>query len=160
MLRTASLSRDGRYRYTLSRVWDATAPLVLFVGLNPSTADHRQDDPTIRRCVRFASDWGFGGLLVANLFALRSSSPRALDHAVDPVGRYNDRWLRRLSSQAALTVAAWGGYGTRLGRDRIVQRLLREPCCLGLTMNGHPRHPLYVRATMKPIPLLIAAQRH
>jgi len=75
---SASISRDGRYRYALRRVWDPRNPSVLFIGLNPSTADHQQDDPTIRRCIRFARDWGFGELIAANLFAFRTKSPRLL----------------------------------------------------------------------------------
>ena len=102
----AAFSPDRRYRYTLRRQWDDALPYCLFVMLNPSTADATQDDPTIRRCIGFTKAWGFGGLLVGNLFALRSTDPAALYHADDPVGPENDSCLRTLRDEAALSVAA------------------------------------------------------
>ena len=147
--RSADLSRDGRYRYALRRVWDPNEPAILFVGLNPSTADHRVDDPTIRRCMRFAREAGFGQLIVANLFAFRTPSPRLLRRAADPVGPENDRWLQQLSVEASATVAAWGNDGTFLHRDRAVLELLRAPLCLGVTKRGQPKHPLYVPAAVR-----------
>lgn len=125
--------------------------MVLFVGLNPSTADATHDDPTLRRCVRFARDWGFGGLVLANLFALRSTDPAALRHAADPVGPDNDRHLRRLSRSADLTVAAWGTHGALFDRDLAVLPLLHNPHCLALTRCGRPKHPLYLPATLRPV---------
>jgi hypothetical protein len=147
MFRSASFSRDGRYRYALRRVWDPSRPAVLFIGLNPSTADHRVDDPTIRRCIRFAADWGFGRLLVGNLFAFRTPSPRVLRDATDPFGPRNDRWLRRLARDADVIVAAWGNDGSYLGRDREILALLGSVHCLGITRRGQPKHPLYVPAS-------------
>lgn len=147
MNRSAVISRDGRYRYSLRRVWDATKPTVLFIGLNPSTADHRVDDRTIRRCVEFARSWGFGQLAMANLFALRTSSPQVLRHTSDPVGPRNDRWLQRLIGEAEEVVVAWGDHGAYLARDRVVLAMLVRPRCLGLSKLGHPRHPLYMRGT-------------
>lgn len=145
VIRRAAFSRCGSYRYALWRRWDASRPDVLFVALNPSTADHRQDDPTIRRCMGFARDWGYGGLVVANLFAFRTPLPSALRQAAAPVGPRNDRWLERLAGEAALVVAAWGAHGGMGDRAaRVAPRL--GPChCLGLTAGGAPRHPLYVR---------------
>jgi hypothetical protein len=150
MLGSAVFSRDGRYRYALRRVWDDGKPAVLFVGLNPSTADAHRDDATIRRCARFARDWGFGQLLVGNLFAFRTSSPRTLRGTRAPVGPNNDRWLRRLTSEADVTVAAWGNSGVLLDRDREVLELLEDPRCLEMTKRGCPKHPLYVRASARP----------
>jgi hypothetical protein len=147
--RSADLSSDGVYRYALRRVWDPNEPAILFVGLNPSTADHRVDDPTIRRCMRFARESGFGQLIVANLFAFRTSSPQSLRRAADPVGPENDRWLQELSVEASVSVAAWGNGGTFLHRDRAVLELLRAPLCLGVTKRGHPKHPLYVPAAAR-----------
>lgn len=149
MKRSAVISKDGRYRYVLRRVWDPARPTVLFIGLNPSTADHRADDPTIRRCVRFARDWGFGQLAVGNLFAFRTPRPRDLWTARDPVGSRNDTWLRRLVAEADTTVAAWGAHGARFGRDQIVLEWLGRPMCLAITNDGHPRHPLYIPATAR-----------
>lgn len=97
----AHLSACGAYRYALRRTWDPARPAALFVGLNPSTADAERDDPTTRRCVRFARDWGFGGLLVGNLFAYRATRPRDLRAAAEPVGPENDWWLAALAREAA-----------------------------------------------------------
>ncbi|HKW09717.1 MAG TPA: DUF1643 domain-containing protein [Gemmatimonadaceae bacterium] len=149
MNRSAVISRDGVYRYALRRVWDAAKPTVLIIGLNPSTADHRVDDPTLRRCIRFAMAWGFGQVTVANLFAFRTSSPRALRRARDPVGYGNDAWLRRLIAGCDEVVVAWGNNGAYLARDRAVLTMLERPKCLGLSRRGFPKHPLYVRATTR-----------
>jgi len=142
--RTATLSGCRRYRYSLSRCWDSALPTVLFVGLNPSTADALRDDPTVRRCVGFARDWGFGAMTLANLFALRSTDPAQLWTANDPVGPDNDDWISQLVESAAKVVAAWGAHGGLNDRDRRVLKLLPEVYCLGRTREGHPRHPLYL----------------
>ncbi len=147
----AVLSRCRRYRFALWRRW-GSEPQVLFVMLNPSTADARHDDPTIRRCIRFARAWGFGSLAVGNLFAFRSTSPAALRRAVDPVGPGNDEWMVRLHEESSLTVAAWGNHGQLLGRSDVVGGLLSDLHILGLTKTREPRHPLYVQASAEPIP--------
>ena len=102
----ATFSRDRRYRYRLWRRWDRSRAVVAFVMLNPSTADAMHDDPTIRRCVGFARAWGFGGVDVVNLFALRATDTRALRKAADPIGPANDRHLRRAVRSAGLIVLA------------------------------------------------------
>jgi hypothetical protein len=152
MVGSAVFSACGRYRYVLRRSWDAALPSVLIIGLNPSTADATADDPTIRRCIRFARDWGYGSLLVANLFAFRCTEPRRLRAVADPVGPRNNWWLARLGRQADLIVAAWGVGGALLERDVKVLRRLGNIRCLGLTKAGHPRHPLYLPAAIRPRP--------
>jgi len=153
---SAILSPCGLYRYSLSRVWDERLPLVCWVMLNPSTADADRDDPTIRRCVGFARDWGAGGIVVTNLFAFRATDPRELFRAKGPVGPDNDRHIAE-SSGGRRTLAAWGAHGGYLGRDLEVLRLLGAlGCrveCLGLTKKGLPRHPLYVSGQAQPAPL-------
>lgn len=139
------------YRYTLSRgPWLNGEGTVLFVMLNPSTADERQDDPTIRRCVRFAQSWGFAQLLVGNLYALRATDPWELFAAEDPVGPGNDERLRVMAARAQEIVVAWGAtLHPQPERVRHVLELLksyRVAWCLGQTKGLHPRHPLYVRA--------------
>lgn len=141
---SAKLSSCGQYRYALTRSWDASGPIVMFVGLNPSTADARIDDPTVRRCIAFARRWGFGKLLLTNLFALRSTDPSALIRAADPVGPENDDWIAKASQTADMTVVAWGVHGCLLERDREVLAQLGDPHCLGTTKSGAPRHPLYM----------------
>lgn len=148
---SASISECGSYRYCLRREWDTTLPAVLFVGLNPSTATATIDDPTIRRCVRFAKDWGFGSLVMANLFAYRATDPAVLCSVVDPIGPKNDWWLSFLRSRVELVIAAWGTNGGLLCRDAKVISKLPNLHCLGLTKSGHPRHPLYLPAATEPI---------
>lgn len=126
---------------------------MLFIGLNPSTADAIEDDPTIRRCIRFAQDRGYGRLAVANLFARRTPRPAVLRRKSKPVGRHNNRWLLRLAADSDICVAAWGNAGRHLGRDAEVIALIGDLQCLGVTASGAPRHPLYVRADTKLRPL-------
>jgi hypothetical protein len=147
----ACISRCGRYRYALWRRW-ADGPQVLFVMLNPSTADQRDDDPTIRRCIGLAARWGYAAVAVGNLFAFRTPSPRVLRRAAHPVGRANDRWLQRLAAESSRMIAAWGNDGTLLGRDVQVRSMLAPLYALSLTRCGQPRHPLYVPNSVVPRP--------
>jgi hypothetical protein len=153
LLQDARFSADRTYRYGLRRIWDAALPSLLMIGLNPSTADERRDDPTIRRCVGFARDWGYGTLVVANLFAYRATDPRQLRRAVDPVGPRNDYWLRRYAAAADLVVAAWGNHAALLRRDRAVRALLPALHCIRRNRSGQPAHPLYLPARLRPQPL-------
>lgn len=143
---SAVFSPCRRYRYVLRRIWDRTTPPAMFVGLNPSTADEVKDDPTVRRCIGYARRWGFGGLVMTNIFAFRSTDPNALVELDDPVGPRNDAWLRRLQRRAGVVVAAWGVWGSLGDREGRVMELLDEPWCLGVTKQGSPRHPLYLRS--------------
>jgi hypothetical protein len=127
---------------------------VLFIGLNPSTADARNDDATTRACIRFAQRWGYGELLLANLFAWCATKPSDLFAAATPVGRANDRALARVSERAALVVCAWGEGGRHLGRDAEVLDRLDAPHCIARLRSGRPGHPLYKSAHLQPIPLL------
>lgn len=151
---TASFSEDGRYRYDLTRRW-RDGDLMLWIMLNPSTADASVDDPTIRRCINFAKREDAAGIAVVNLFALRATDPDDLlkaDHPIGPdnIATIND-WLRR--DDVALAVAAWGAWWTNMPFDRRIPRLSieslarktgRDLVCLGRTKFGAPRHPLYV----------------
>lgn len=119
--------------------------------LNPNTADAECDDPTIRRCIRFAQSWGCGSVEIVNLFAYRTPDPCALLHAADPTGPDNDHYLIQAIDRAHTIVVAWGTHGSLLDRNRFVLDLLaarEQAFCLGLTKNGHPRHPLYVKGTV------------
>jgi hypothetical protein len=136
---------DEPYRYLLWRRW-ADADSLLFVMLNPSTADAGRDDPTIRRCRGLAAAWGFGGVEIANLYAFRATDPRDLARARAPVGARNDDVLADAAARAGAIVVAWGIHG-EAQRAAAVARLLapRPLYCLGITRSGAPRHPLYVR---------------
>ncbi len=149
----ARFDGTGRYRYSLWRAWEpAPGPLCTWVMLNPSTADATQEDPTIRRCIGFARRWGFGAIAIVNLFALRSTDPRALYADPAPVGELNDDAILEGAELAAMVVCAWGAHGQHLGRADHFRRLLRpyQPRCLGVTKHGHPRHPLYLRGDLTP----------
>lgn len=153
MERAARLSGCRRYRYALRRTWDPSLPAVLFIGLNPSTADATSDDNTARVCMGYARRWGFGTLLLGNLFAWRSTDPAGLRRAPAPVGRRNDLALRVLQRRAGLVVCAWGDPGAFAARDAAVLAFLRAPHCLVRLRSGRPGHPLYKSATLKPVPL-------
>lgn len=150
---SARLSRCRKYRYALWRHWDDQLPGVLFIGLNPSTADENRNDPTLLRCMRFAREWGYGGVSMGNLFAYRATDPGTLRRVQDPVGRQNDRWLRQLAREAELVVAAWGNHGVYLDRAAAVTAMLPALNCLGMNRSGQPAHPLYQRADRRPIPV-------
>ncbi|CAB4622616.1 unannotated protein [freshwater metagenome] len=152
---TATFSPDRIHRYSLTRVWDSRLPIVNFLMLNPSTADAFTLDPTNRRCVGFARDWGFGGLATTNIFAFRSTDPKGLRLAADPVGSENDRAILDAVRSAELVVAAWGTHGELFGRGRQVGAMVAETGvelhALRLTKAGHPGHPLYVSADSEPV---------
>jgi len=149
----ANFSRCRRYRYTLWRRWSDEGPQVMIIGLNPSTADAKSDDPTIRRCIRFAHDWGGGGLVVVNLFAYRATYPSDLKAQPAPIGPRNDLWIRRMAAQSQIVVAAWGNHGAWLDRADGVRRMLQgKLSCLRLTSAGQPAHPLYLPARLFPRP--------
>lgn len=123
--------------------------------LNPSTADATADDPTIRRGAGFARAWGFGGIVVANLFAFRSTSPSALRICSDPVGPENDHYLETLRERVDSIVAAWGRHGSLFGRSMHVRELLEaggQLSVLRLNSGGEPAHPLYLPAALRPVP--------
>lgn len=152
---SATISGCGRFRYTLERDVTDTGPasrgVVLFVMLNPSTADATADDATVRRCLGFARAWGYGRLLVGNLYAYRATYPRALHVAPDPVGPDNDAHLAMLAARAALIVCAWGQCGPFAERPRAVCDILGRPLhALAFTKGGHPRHPLRLSAALTP----------
>lgn len=165
MNKGAVITPDGVYRYQLWRTWSIRGRVV-WIMLNPSTANASIDDPTIRRCIGFTKQWGFGSMEVVNLFALRSASPKSLlDHG-DPIGRVNDKTIKnalvnaRDGSWDVCVVAAWGAL-----RPRFVKRALDVVAlcgdmevpllCLGHTKDGHPRHPLYVRRDQERVPLTL-----
>ena len=150
MERGADISPCGRYRYTLWRKW-GPGGTCMFVGLNPSTADATLDDPTIRRCVAFARSWGYGGLMMTNLFAWRATDPRDMRAASDPVGPLNDAVLTATYFNSAVAIAAWGAHGTHHGRDAVVRKMLPRLRYLRLTKDGHPGHPLYLPASLRPV---------
>ena len=147
--RIADFSSCRKYRYTLWQWWDKKKPYVMFIGLNPSTADEVQDDPTVRRCIRFAQRWGYGGFCMTNLFAFRATDPKEMKAQEEPIGPLNDEWLVEIAQGAGIVVAAWGVHGVHMNRENRVINILEDLCCLGITKEGHPRHPLYMKNDTK-----------
>jgi hypothetical protein len=154
---SAYITPDGRYRYHLRRQLadDPTAPAMVFIMLNPSTADATTDDATIRRCKGFAEREGYGALEVVNLFAWRATDPQELRTVPDPVGPDNDRHILAAATRAGTVVAGWGAYVLSLGMvgaERVgwvagkLERAGVQLCCLGISGAGQPRHPLMLRA--------------
>jgi hypothetical protein len=154
--RAAVISACGLYRYTLTRRWDGLGGLINWIMLNPSTADASLDDPTIRRCVGFSKGWGYGAMVVTNLFAYRSTDPKAMKAAGDPVGPENDSYVMEWARASARVVLAYGAHGGHRARDREVIRALDaagvELFALGTTAAGHPVHPLYQPGAAVPVP--------
>jgi hypothetical protein len=149
---------SARYRYSLWRIWCAYHPRIVFVLLNPSTADGERSDPTIRRCIGFAQTWKFGSVEVVNLFAYRATDARELLKIDDPVGEENNYFLMQAVERCSTVVVGWGTRGTLLGRDNQVMSLLagrKDVYCLGITKDGQPRHPLYVKSDIIPVPFCV-----
>ncbi len=155
MRNTAILSECRKYRFALWRTWDDSKPYVMFVGLNPSTADENTDDPTLTRCINYAKSWGFGGVCMANLFAYRATEPKDMKAAKNPIGYDNNEWLKKLSKEAGLVVAAWGNDGSYQGRSEQVKQLLPNIHCLKINKSGEPAHPLYQKSNLKPVLMFV-----
>lgn len=181
MERTTVFSGCRKYRYTLWRDWGCDLfegdgisrdrGYVQFIGLNPSTADEVNDDPTIRRCIDYAKRWGYGALCMTNIFAWRDTDPDKMKLAENPIGEpydsltvidrpnaapnlfdtWNDYWLAKIADGAAVTVAAWGKHGSHLKRADHVKHLIPNLHYLKLNGDGSPQHPLYLKSSLIPV---------
>lgn len=150
----AEFSKDGKYRYALWRIWNYDRPLVMIIGLNPSTASADRDDPTIRRVKKFAFDWGYGGFYMMNLFAIVSAKPSVLKTDPDPLGD-NDGWLEKISPKCQKIIFAWGSFKEAKERSQQVIKMFPKAYALQINNDGSPKHPLYVRADIQPVPYVI-----
>ena len=149
MNKSAVISQDGIYRYELSRSWDTDKPYVMFIMLNPSTADGGKDDPTIRRCINFAKSWGYGGIHVGNLYAYRSTNPKDLKKVANPWGPDNDIHLILMAGRSEIIICAWGnnsGVPARIWEIFSNSRLYY----IEKSVNGTPKHPLYLKGNLTP----------
>lgn len=143
--RAAIISDNGLYRYTLSRIWDETKPRLTWLMLNPSTADANKDDTTTKQCIFFSHREGYGGIIIVNLFAFRTTYPRLLKTIDNPIGPYNDAWINIAASNNNI-ICAWGNEGRKQQFRikqvlEILQKKQTHMFCLGLTKLGQPRHP-------------------
>lgn len=157
--RDATFSPCRRYRYTLTRRWLTGRGTIVFVMLNPSTADAEQDDLTIRRCIAYAKAWGYRKLIVLNIFALRATDPRELYRASDPVGPDNYAAFRTALLRADRVICAWGNHGTFRDQGATAYHWIRQanhrPYALKLTKKGMPVHPRSQPRDIKPFPITI-----
>lgn len=157
--RGAYFSPCRAYRYKLWRTWDSTKPKVMFLMLNPSTADEVHNDPTVERCERRARLMGFGGLVVCNIFAYRATDPQEMKSVIDPVGPENNQVIAALANDVAQIVCAWGNHGQHLKRSTYMRKLLkkhrRKLKVLKLAKTGEPVHPLYQPYALLPSDWLI-----
>ncbi len=145
------------YRYTLHRTLRKDGlGICVFIMLNPSTATAETNDPTVRRCIGYATDWGYRTLTVLNAFAFRGTDPKDMKAADEPVGPDNDHWIRTIAQSESLrrVIVAWGKDGIHRDRDLAVMRILTQRgtpvFCLGTNLDGTPRHPLYLRKDLIP----------
>lgn len=152
----AIFSGCDRYRYALCRAWDGDKPALIFIGLNPSTATHEKDDPTIRKCCKWAKEWGFGSYVMLNAWAFRSTDPKKMLSQDDPNGPENDDYILSLTQNAKPDggdhiIACWGANITP-EREEELKVLLqgRAVFALHVTKGGNPGHPLYLRNDTKP----------
>ena len=144
----AEFSPDKKYRFALWRIWHDDKPLVMFIGLNPSTANERKDDPTIRRVTRFAYDWGYGGFFMMNLFPFVTPYPSML---IKDRLEENDQYLLRTAEKCNKVVFSWGSF-SRLGdRPSHIMKMFPDAHCFGKSKSGNPLHPLYLPSKLKPI---------
>tara|TARA_Y100001970_G_scaffold277689_1_gene382283 strand:- start:468 stop:947 length:480 start_codon:yes stop_codon:yes gene_type:complete len=147
----AKFSNCRKYRYTLWRTWDDSKPKVMFLGLNPSTADEVNNDPTVTRCINYAKVWGYGGMFMMNIFAFRTTYPVELKKAKNPIGKDNDKWIKEISLSVDKSIGAWGNDGKFLDRSKSIKNIVKNLHCLKVNSSGEPAHPLYLKADLKPI---------
>jgi hypothetical protein len=151
----AIFSVNEAHRYALWRVWSMNPNWLVVVGLNPSTADELTNDPTVTRCMERARRWGYGGLIMLNLFSLRATDPKVMKLDPQPTTPEHDVWLRHMLSEAGMVLAAWGNHGTWKNRWLDFENLYAGTVmCLGTTKSDMPTHPLYVPFDAQPIEYL------
>lgn len=160
----AEFSACERYRYRLWRKWDPSRPPLVVILLNPSTATHEVNDPTVTRCIMRAQAMGFGGLVVLNAFAWRDTDPEKMKSAPEPIGIHNDEVILEVCAAAGAVLCGWGTHGGYRYRDAQLLALLREngikPGALGFNGDGTPKHPLYVPYAAPVIPMAMEGIWH
>ncbi len=144
ILKWAIFTEDRKYRYLLWRIWNKFKKPLLFIGLNPSTATEFKDDPTITRNIKRTFNEGYGGLIMANLYAFISTNPNILLGDGEFVGAENDDYIKQAIELSAITVCGWGSFKPVKNRVVEVLKMITEPYCLGVNKDGQPIHPLYV----------------
>ncbi len=148
----AEFNQDRTHRYSLWRIWDEQLPMIAFVGLNPSNANENEDDPTIRRVIGFAQNWGYGGVYMLNLFTVISSAPSILKDA-NNWGDWKDCLSHILKHENKIEeyVFAWGNAKESQERGLKLSKVILDAICLEKNKNGSPKHPLYCKSELQPI---------
>jgi len=150
MTALATWSPCKRYRYTLRRqglqgMLDPGFAAIGFLLLNPSTATEKKNDPTIRKCIGFATRWGFAELVIVNVYAFCSTDPAGLWTVDDPVGPENDAAIAEVAGQVEKLVCGWGKHARSERIERVAELLVgREVFALAVNRDGSPQHPLYI----------------
>lgn len=144
-------SPDRKYRYTLWRVWEPNKQYCMFIGLNPSKADEIVNDNTVRRCINYSKDWGYGALCMTNIFAWRETKAELMLLEKEPIGKENNKYLLECAKNAGIVIAAWGNHGKHLNRGNYVKSMIPNLHCLKISNEGNPWHPLYLKKDLKPI---------
>lgn len=151
----AEFSEDRNYRYALWRIWDKSKPLVMFIGLNPSTANETDNDPTIKSVCRIAKNNGYGGVYMMNCFPIVSTDPSAVkdfEERDEPEDLENMRWLLDVSKKCSDVVFAWGNFKEVVNRAASLTGYFKNAKVLAVNKNGSPKHPLYCKSDSKFIP--------
>ena len=147
MIREAKFCEAKKNRYFLKREWDSSKGLLLYIMLNPSMADDKNDDPTIRRLINFTKKFNYGGFLVSNIFTKITSNPKKLDKSRG-MTKTNFEKLLKLINKVDQIVYAWGN---SVEEPKILKDLISNPKCFGKNYNGTPKHPLYLQKNSKLI---------
>jgi hypothetical protein len=151
ILKGAIFSDDRKYRYALWRIWNTSRKFLMMIGLNPSVANELKNDPTITRGIIRSDREGYGGFLMANLFAYVSTDPNALLKNENTVGEFNDCYIKQMVELSAIQLCGWGSFKPVAKRCDKVFSMLTNPHCLGINSDGQPKHPLYVAYDTKMI---------
>ena len=155
ILKGAIFSDDRKYRYALWRVWSSNTKPLMAIGLNPSIASERKDDPTVTRLIARAYQSKYGGLFMANLYAFISTNPESLLNKDDAVGEFTDYYIKEMIRLSEIQLCGWGSFKPVIYRAPAVYKMLTNPVCLGINADGNPHHPLYIAYDVPMIPYRI-----
>lgn len=144
----ALFSYDKKSRHVLWRNWNLDLPKVMFIGLNPSTANETNDDQTIKRCIAFAKSWGFGGMIMMNLYSHVSTNPDDLITSGENLEQTNE-WLLERASKCEKVVFACGAFKKHKQRLEQVLELFPERYCIDISKDGFPKHPCRLNGSLK-----------
>ena len=147
MIREAEFSIDKKERYSLKREWDKSKNKILYIMLNPSFADDKDDDPTIRRLINFTKKFNSGGFLVGNIFTTITPNPKELDKSKGMSDKNFEELIKLINKVDQIVYAL----GSSIEEPQLLKKLVLNPKCFGKNLNGTPKHPLYLPSQTKLI---------